>query len=101
MTGVQTCALPIYAGTSRITRGFDALAFLRLRANGATVSEAAQAEHATPQKAGGAAWKRTERRLRALVRDGLAHHRPGTAVGVEGRYYSMDITHGHVEVTDV
>lgn len=79
-------------GTTRIARGFDALAFLRLRSNGATVSEAAQAEHGAPQKAGSAPWKRTERRLRTLVRDELAHHQPQTAPGVESRYFAVDTT---------
>ena len=77
-------------GTTRIARGFEALTFLRLRSNGATVSEAAQAEHGAPQKTGSAPWKRTERRLRTLVRDGLAVHKERAAVGLEGRFYAMD-----------
>lgn len=89
-----------HAGTTRITRGFDALAFLRQRPNGATVSEAAQAEHGSPQKAGSAKWKRTERRLRSLVRDGLAEHHGRDAIGGEGRYSSMDTPHGHGGFSD-
>jgi hypothetical protein len=85
-----------HRGTSRIVRGFDALAFLRNRgAAGATVSEAAQAEHGGPQSSGNAKWKKTERRLRALVNSGHARHEPRVMVGGEGRYFSMDTLHGH------
>lgn len=61
-----------HAGTTRVVRGFDALAYLRSRPEGVTVAEAAQAEHGTVITSGSAKWKRTERRLRGLVRDGLA-----------------------------
>lgn len=84
-----------HAGTSTVTRGFDALAFLRHRGPlGATVSDAAQAEHGTPQATGSAKWKRTERRLRALVRDDLARvegRTKGAAGSFEaGRYFAID-----------
>lgn len=58
-----------HAGTSRVSRGFDALAFIRHHP-GCTVADAAQAEHGAPQKSGSGAWKKTERRLRRLVADG-------------------------------
>lgn len=85
-----------HLGTSKIARGFDALAFLRNRGDaGATVSDAAQAEHGSPQKTGSASWKRTERRLRALVRDGHATHQKQAAVGGEARYFAVDTPRGH------
>lgn len=93
-----------HAGTTRITRGFDALAYLRHRGDaGATVGEAAQAEHLGPQKAGEAKWKKTERRLRSLVRDGFAtctdQGRSGGMFG-EARYFAkttltVDTHRGH------
>jgi replicative DNA helicase len=90
-------------GTSRISHGFDALAFLRLRGeDGATVAEAAQAEHGTIQKPGSAKWKKTERRLRALVKDGLATMLGQPQVGVTARYFALGLVlprrghaHGH------
>jgi len=89
-----------HAGTSRVARGFDALAFLTNRgALGATVSDAAQAEHGSPQKPGSAPWKRTERRLRRLVQDNLATHLPQQIRGTEGRYFAaaapVDTPRGH------
>lgn len=83
------------AGATRIVEGFDALAYLRNRGStGATVAEAAQAEHGQPVKAGGRDYKRTERRLRRLERDGLAR-REGQSQGSGGtftaaRYYAVD-----------
>lgn len=60
-------------GTTTISHGFDALAFLRRRgASGATVADTAQAEHGTTVKTGSAHYKRTDRRLRRLERDGHA-----------------------------
>ena len=60
-------------GLSTVSHGFDALAFLRLAGpRGTTVSEAAHAEHGGVQASGNAKWKKTERRLRTLVRNGLA-----------------------------
>ncbi len=95
-----------HRGTSKIARGFDALAFLRAHP-GATVSDAAHAEHASPQKSGTAPWKRTERRLRKLVADGLARvdARQRTNGTFDGARYwpadtpmdtdfTMDIDHG-------
>lgn len=68
-------------GTSRIVGGFNALTYLRSRGlMGATVAEAAQAEHGKPIKSTSKEWKATERRLRGLVRDGLA-----TTTGGQGR----------------
>lgn len=61
-----------HVGMSRVERGFDALAFLRSRPEGVTVGQTAQAEHGIIVSAGSAKWKKTERRLRALVRDGHA-----------------------------
>lgn len=60
------------AGTSSVTRGFDALAYLRSRPNGVTIAEAAQAATGTVVTPGAKEWKRIERRLRRLVSDGLA-----------------------------
>ena len=95
-----------HAGTSKVARGFDALAFLRAHP-GCTASEAAHAEHAAPQKSGGAAWKKTERRLRRLVADGYARvdARQRTNGSFDGAKYwptdpaleallTMDIDHG-------
>lgn len=95
-------------GVSQVTRGFDPLAYLRLRgAEGATVADAAQAEHGAPQKSGSARWKRTERRLRRLVVDGLARHETGgrdESGQVEpGRYHAaepaaaVDTHRGHAD----
>lgn len=99
-----------HAGTSSVTRGFDALAFLRLRPNGATVAEAAQAEHGAPVTAGNAKWKRTERRLKRLERDGYAV-RTGQAQGSGGRFdasryvavdasFTVDTHRGHDNQVD-
>ncbi len=79
-------------GTSKIARSFDALAFLRAHP-GSTVSDAAHAEHAAPQKSGTAPWKRTERRLRKLVGDGLARveaQQRGTGTFDSARYWPTD-----------
>jgi replicative DNA helicase len=83
------------AGRSRVQRGFDALAFLRLRgAAGATVAEAAQAMHGAPQKAGSAQYKKADRKLRGLVRDGLATMGPqqqgADGQFTAGKYYAVD-----------
>lgn len=79
-------------GTSRISRAFDALGFLR-RHPGCTVADAAHAEHGAAQKAGSAPWKRTERRMRRLVIDGYARadaqHRSGGAFDAV-RYWPVD-----------
>ena len=81
-------------GMSIITRGFDALAFLRLQgSSGATVAEASHAEHGTPQSTGSAKWKKTERRLRALARAGLATTDGRPRVGVAARFYAVDVEH--------
>jgi hypothetical protein len=84
-----------HAGTTTITKGFDALRYLRLRAaQGATVAETAQAEHGAPHKTGSAPWKRTERRLRKLARDGLAipkdHGRAADGTFHPTRFYATD-----------
>jgi len=98
-----------HAGTSMIARGFDPLAFLRTHP-GCTVTEAAQGEHGTSVKSGSSEWKRTERRLRRLVADGLAQTdgRERTESGsfraarfwLTETVFTMDTTHGHTEVTD-
>lgn len=85
-----------HRGISTVTRGFDVLAYLRsCGLQGSTVSEAAQAEHGSPQKSGGAKWKATERRLRRLDRDDLARYEPrghGDAGQLTaGRYYATDV----------
>jgi replicative DNA helicase len=64
-----------HAGTSTRVHGFDALEFLRRRPDGATLAQAAQAEHGRPVDARGKESKRTERRLRSLVDRGLATRR--------------------------
>jgi replicative DNA helicase len=80
------------AGTTEVVRGFDPLAFLRNRgAVGASLGEAARAEHGEGMKSGGKEWKRTERRLRRLVKEGLARHDPQGGVGGEARYFAVDI----------
>lgn len=84
-----------HAGTSKVTRGFDALAYVRLAGpNGVTIAQAARAEHAREVKSGGKEWKRTERRLRRLVRDGLVqvHGQSTTSTGQFGasRYVTVD-----------
>lgn len=79
-----------HAGTSKISRGFDALAYLRARPGGVTVTEAAQAEHGTTITAASPKWKKTERRLRGLVRDGLATVIPQPSPGVPARYLPVD-----------
>lgn len=93
-----------HTGLSTVTRGFDALGYLS-RHPGCTIAEAAQAEHGAPQKPGNAPWKRTERRFRKLVVDGLAVSVGGGAgTFTATRYHpvtTMDMPHGHVEVTDV
>lgn len=99
-----------HAGTSSVTRGFDALAFLRLRPEGATVAEVAQAEHGAPVTAGSAKWKRTERRLKRLERDELAV-KIGQSQGAGGRFdaskyvavdapLTVDTHRGHVNPVD-
>lgn len=72
-------------GTSRVERGFDVLTYLRAHPEGVTVAQAAQAEHAVIVSAGSAKWKRTERRLRRLVKDGLAVA-TGQATADDGRF---------------
>jgi hypothetical protein len=80
-----------HAGTSTISRGFDALAFLRLAGSaGVTVSETAQAEHGGIVATSSAKWKKTERRLRALARDGYARSGGQAAPGHPVRYYATD-----------
>lgn len=61
-----------HAGMSRVVRGFDVLAYLRMHPDGVTVAQTAQAEHGVVVSSGSAKWKKTERRLRRLVLDGLA-----------------------------
>lgn len=76
-----------HLGVSTVSHGFDALAFLRLAGpRGATVAEAAQAEHGGVQASGNAKWKKTERRLRTLVRNGLATADDDQDRGGEGRF---------------
>lgn len=85
-----------HRGESTVRRGFDALAFLRHRgATGATVSEAAQAEHGGVVSSTSPKWKRTERRLRSLVKRGLARHEPQLVPGSPGRYFYVDTERGH------
>lgn len=68
-------------GLSKVAYGFDALAFLRRCGDaGASVAQAAQAEHGAPQDSSGAKYKKTERRLRGLAEKKLA-------VKVGSRYF--------------
>lgn len=61
-----------HEGRTMVTHGWDALSFLRMKgAKGATLVDAAQAEHGTTDLSD-ARKKKTERKLRALVRGGLA-----------------------------
>lgn len=59
-----------HTGLSKISRGFDALAYVRTHP-GSTTAEVARAEHAKDVKPGGSECKRTERRLRRLVAENL------------------------------
>lgn len=83
-----------HAGTTTVTRGFDALAYLRHRPGGATLAEVAQAQWAgTPSEA---QRKKTERVLRRLARhDPPLVHTTGQERTAEGgftsaRYYAAD-----------
>jgi replicative DNA helicase len=81
-----------HAGTSRVTRGWDALAYLNsCGPAGTTIAAAAQAHHGAPQTAGKAKWKQTERKLRALVRAGLATATGRPAVGEVGYFYPVTL----------
>lgn len=82
-------------GTTTKVEGFDALRYLRLRGDqGATIAETAQAEHGQPVKSGGKEYKRTERKLRRLERDGHAtRDAQGQTDGgrfSEARFYAVD-----------
>ena len=79
-----------HAGTSKVVHGFDALAYIRARPQGVTVSETAQSEHGTVVSSGSAKWKKTERRLRGLVRDGFARVDGQPSPGIAARYYPVD-----------
>jgi hypothetical protein len=82
-----------HQGTSIIAHGFDCLAFLRLQGSaGCTVAQAAQAEHGGPQAPGGGKWKKTERRLRSLVKAGLARHEAQPSVGEPAHYYAVEVS---------
>lgn len=79
-----------HRGTSRVTRGWDALGWLTMQGtNGATIAQAAQAHHGAPQTVGGAKWKRTERKLRALVEAGLATSSGRPGIGQPGRFVAV------------
>jgi replicative DNA helicase len=79
------------AGTSTVVKGWDPLAYLRIRgAQGATVAEAAQAHHGAPQTPDNSKSQQTRRKLQGLVRDGLAtRQEPSGLVGVEVRFYAV------------
>jgi hypothetical protein len=80
-----------HAGMSVVVYSFDALAYLRMRGpDGATLAEVAHAEHQRVVSAGSAKSKQTERRLRGLVKDGLAAMTGQPAVGVPGRWIAVD-----------
>jgi hypothetical protein len=82
-----------HQGTSTIAHGFDCLAFLRIQGEaGCTVAQAAQAEHGGPQAPGNAKWKKTERRLRALVKAGLARKDDRPKVGEPGLYHAVEVS---------
>lgn len=90
-TLAEPAALSLNAG-----RVEDAVVFLRLHeASGATIAEAAQAEHATVIRSADARWKRTERKLRRLVavgfavRSGAQERGEDSAFGVV-RYYAAE-----------
>ena len=92
-----------HTGLSKVSRGFDALSFIRLHP-GCTTAEAAQAEHAAPQPSGSGPWKKTERRLRKLVASGHARvdaAPTGTGTFQASRYWpvdtlsTVDTTRGH------
>lgn len=78
-----------HTGLSKILAGFDALAFLTARGDtGATIAEAAQAEHGATQKSSSSKYKKTGRRLRSLALNGKATHSGAGGVGLEIRYYA-------------
>jgi hypothetical protein len=84
-----------HVGMSVVTYAFDALAFLRMRGDdGATIAEVAHAEHQRIVSTGSPKWKQTERRLRALVREGLAAATGQPAPGVPGHFRAVDTPRG-------
>lgn len=88
-----------HTGLSSVTRGFDALAYLNGHP-GCTVAQAAQSEHGAVQKPGSAPFKRTERKLRRLVVDGLATTQGGGSGSFESTRYYLVAHHGHVHGHD-
>lgn len=77
-----------YAGTTEIARQWNALAYLSMKgSNGASVAEAAHAEHNRDVERGGKLWKQTERKLNGLVAAGRARKEGQGRVGVTGRYF--------------
>lgn len=80
-------------GTTTVSRGFDALAFLRHRARGATATEAAVAmfEKSTPTEN---ERKKAQRRLDRLVSDALATRTDPEKGGAEGttpaKYHAVE-----------
>lgn len=74
------------AGRTIVVSGFDALRYLRLRgAKGATLMDVARAEHGPEIKRDSPKVKKTERRLKGLVHDGLATS-PGQESTDGGRF---------------
>jgi replicative DNA helicase len=77
-----------HAGTMEISKGWNALAYLAMRGEtGASVAEAAHAEHNRDVEKGGKLWKQTERKLNGLVASGKARKEGRERVGVAGRYF--------------
>ena len=90
VVGPYTVEHDHHRGTSKVTHGWDALAYLRMKgAAGATIAEATQAHHGAPQTAGQNKWKQTERKLRSLVERGEATKTSQAAVGATTRYYAI------------
>lgn len=87
-----------HTGQSTVTRGFDALRWLRLQPNGGTAPDCARAwfDATSPDDN---QRKKAQRALERLVRDGLATRPDGTAKGGTGgsraaRFYAVDTTRG-------
>jgi len=85
-------------GLTRVVRSFDALEYVR-RHPDASVLDVAKAEHGGDVKAGSAPYKRTERRLKRLQRQGLVTSPGQLIVGAEARFRAVDTPRGHGEVT--